>query len=62
MGFYDEYGDMRELNDFYSAIEDAFNGIGLPKTCVEKSYQQIPFPNESSPNLDILIDESKMPF
>lgn len=67
MSFYDEYGDMRELDDFYSAIENALNKVGIPtqSEIIEKGTRNFPrFPNEYEPCDDLieLMSEEDLPF
>lgn len=70
MSFYDLYGDPRELNDFYSAIEQALEKIGVPTTSemVERGSKAFPrFPMEYDSNSDEeeefkFLSEDELPF
>ena len=69
MSFYDEYGDMVELNDFYSAMLDGLEGKNAVTNDVQTTFTKFPdkMPLEYPPDYEIeeieeLIDEDKMLF
>ena len=66
MSFYDEYGDMVELNDFYSAMLDGLEGKNAVTNDVQTTSTKFPdkMPLEYPPDYEVeeLIDEDKMPF
>ena len=66
MSFYDEYGDMIELNDFYSAMLDGLEKKNIITDDVKTTFTKFPdkMPLEYPPDYEVeeLIDEDKMPF
>jgi hypothetical protein len=66
MSFYDEYGDMVELNDFYSAMLDGLEGKNTVTNDVQttstKFPDKMPLEYPSDYEVEELIDEDKMPF
>lgn len=67
MSFYDEYGDMRELNPFYEAIENTLrkNGVAPASEILEKGNHSFPrLPSEFVENEDYpeIIPDGDLPF
>lgn len=57
MSFYDEYGDMRELDEFYSALEEALQKNHVPPAGEEKESYHHSFPNFPNEFSDVNYDE-----